>query len=75
MPFVTIEPEDYVASAIKTVGMETFTYGHWRHKLMGYITGLMTFIMNRRTLSRLVLRLLKPIRDEYHRRNNLTDNF
>jgi hypothetical protein len=75
MPFVTIEPEDYVASAIKTVGMETFTYGHWRHKLMGYITGLMTFIMNRRTLSRLVLRLLKPIRDEYYRRNNLTHNF
>ncbi len=75
MPFVTIEPEDYVASAIKTVGIETFTCGHWRHKLMGYMTGLMTFIMNRRTLSRLVLRLLKPIRDEYYRRNNLTDNF
>jgi hypothetical protein len=75
VPFFSITPEDCAASAIKTVGIETFTYGHWRHKLLAYITGSVASIMNQRTLMRSTLSRLKPVRDEYYRRNNLTDNF
>ncbi len=75
VPFFTITPEDCVSSAIKTVGIETFTYGHWRHKLLAYITSTMASILSRRTLSRSALSQLKPVRNEFYKRNNLIDDF
>jgi hypothetical protein len=32
-----VSPEDFVSVAIKTVGIETCTYGHWKHKLLAYL--------------------------------------
>ncbi len=75
MPFVGITPEDCVSSAIKTVGIETFTYGHWKHKLLAYVTSTIASILSRQTLLRLTLSQLKPVRNEFYKRNKLIDDF
>ena len=75
VPFFGISPHDCVSSAIKTVGIESYTYGHWRHRLMACLAGITSSLLGRRLSMRLALNSMKPYRDEYYKKHNLTDDF
>jgi len=74
IPFFKITPEQCASSALKTVGIETSTYGHWKHKLLAYITGTVASTLGNRKSMKLDLIHMKQFRDDYYRKNNLVDD-
>ncbi|CAG2178446.1 unnamed protein product [Oppiella nova] len=68
--FFAVTPEDFVSSAINTVGIETLTFGHWKHKLLVYIIEWFTYVCGNRFTANLALKVLKQSRDEYYMRIN-----
>jgi hypothetical protein len=70
---LSVSPEDFVSAAIKTVGIETCTYGHWKHKLMGYLFKIVASLMGRRFYMKFNLIQLNKFRKESYRQNNLND--
>ncbi len=73
MPILLVSPEDFVSAAIKTVGIETFTNGHWKHKLLGYLYSTLVSLMGHRFYMKFSLIQLEKLREEFHRKNNSND--
>ncbi len=72
-PFA-VTPQEYVSSAIKTVGIETLTYGHWKHKLLAYFTNITATALGPRIYMKLVFNILKIIRNDNYKKLNLIDD-
>ena len=64
--FFCVSPEDFVSAAIKTVGIESYTFGHWKHKLLAYVMNIMSSITGRRLLTSLMMKSLKQSRDQFY---------
>jgi hypothetical protein len=73
MSYLSVSPEDFVSAAIKTVGIETCTYGHWKHKLLGYLFKTVASLTGRRFFMKINLMQLKKFRKEFYRQNSLND--
>jgi hypothetical protein len=73
MSFLSVSPEDFVSAAIKTVGIETCTYGHWKHKLLAYLFKTVTSLMGRRFYMKISLIQLNKFRKQFYLQNNLND--
>ena len=43
VPLISVTPEEYVSAAIKTVGIEFTTAGHWRHKAFSALQSYIAF--------------------------------
>lgn len=74
VPVISVSPEDYVRAAIKTVGIEYHTCGHWKHKLLAYFSNLVLCLIGRRLYMRLSLPSLIAMRRKYYRTHNLVDD-
>ncbi len=73
VPLLSVSPEDFVSAAIKTVGIEMCTYGHWKHKLFAYVFEMMASHMGQRLFMKFGLISLQKYRDEFYQQNNLND--
>ena len=73
MAFIAVTPEDYVSAAIKTVGIETMTAGHWRHKLMAYLTEVILSIVGKRRFMKITLSQLQNMRNEFYKQTIISD--
>ena len=71
VPILGVMVDDYVSAAIKTVGIEHYTYGHWKHKLLAYLTGLLPTIVGDRLNMKLALSYLKKLRQNYYQNYRL----
>ena len=72
--FTVPSARDYVNQAIKTVGIESRTYGCLSHKMLGLMQDIVATILGSNTVSYYFFRSLKTYRDRYYRRNNLKDD-
>lgn len=70
-PLVSVTPEDYVRSAIRTVGIESYTYGHWKHKLVAYLTDLLMSTIGVSMFMKLSFMYFNMSRIRYYKNNNL----
>ena len=73
VPFLAVMVEDYVSAAIKTVGIEHYTYGHWKHKLLAYLSHFLPPLLGDRLYMKLAFFNVKQLRQNYYRNNNLID--
>ena len=71
---MSVTAEDYVSAAIKTVGIETNTYGHWKHKLIAYLSEVIVSIIGKRRLMKITLSQLQNMRNDFYKRyKNIKD--
>ncbi len=73
VPLIAVSPEHFVSAAIKTVGIEVTTYGHWKHKLMAYLFKILASLMSQRLYLKLSLIPIKKYRNRFYRQNYLND--
>ena len=74
VPILAVTPEDFVKAAIKTVGIEHYTSGHWKHKLLGYLSRLAKCFFTRRFFMRSALSSISTMRQKYYQKHNLADD-
>ncbi|XP_054159866.1 uncharacterized protein LOC128958076 [Oppia nitens] len=74
MPLISVTPEDYVSAAIKTVGIENYTYGHWKHKLLAFLANLGISFIGRQNFSKMAFISTLNMRQIYYRNNNLDND-
>jgi len=66
---ISPKPNDYVNNAIKTVGIESRTYGYWTHKVVGFFQDcVIPFIMGPNYNSRIIFNELKKNRVKYYKK-------
>lgn len=67
--FLVPTPSDYVAAALKTVGIESRTYGYWTHKLQGFVQDHIIFgIFGPNAMEAIAMNSLKGINKAYYRK-------
>ena len=59
---------------MKTVGIEDYTYGHWKHKLMAYLAKCIKNIIGDNLYLTITFESLKDFRQKYYKTNNLSEN-
>ena len=74
VPLLSVNVDDYVSAAIKTVGIEYYTYGHWKHKLLAYLSHLLPPLIGDRLYIKLAFFSVSKMRQNYYQNNNLTDD-
>jgi hypothetical protein len=67
VPLFLVSPEDFLSAAIKTVGIETCTYGHWKHRLLAYLFKIMASLMGQRLYMKFGLTQLQKLWKEFYR--------
>jgi short-subunit dehydrogenase len=71
-----VSAEDYVWHALNTVGIESFTCGHWKHDLLKVIfVDIFKMLFGERLISKMMFSLLKHIRTIYYKKHLLSDKF
>jgi short-subunit dehydrogenase len=74
--FSEVNVNDFVSQAIKTVGIETITCGHLKHKLMSFVfNDIIKSYFGQRVISKFLFSIIKPLRTETYKKYNLTDTF
>lgn len=66
-------PRTYVAAQMRTVGLESRTYGYWTHKLQGFvIDSLVPLVAGANAASRITYKSLLGVRAKVYKKKNLT---
>ncbi|CAG2113339.1 unnamed protein product, partial [Medioppia subpectinata] len=73
LPIIAVTPEDFVSAAIRTVGIEHYTNGHWKHKLFAYFTHWGITILGQRLYMKVAMKASLDMRQQYYTLNNLND--
>jgi len=67
--FLVPTPKAYVQGAMKTIGVESRTYGYWTHKLQGFVQDHIIFgIFGADTMAKIAHNSLISIRKSYYRK-------
>ena len=67
-------PKDYVEAQMKTVGLETRTYGYPSHKALGFLfDSVINNLLGPLFISKIVMNNLKGLRRAVYRKMNLKD--
>lgn len=67
--FLVPTASDYVSSALKTVGIESRTYGYWTHKLQGFVQDhMINGIAGPSAMENIAMNSLKGINKAYYRK-------
>ncbi|CAG2171424.1 unnamed protein product, partial [Oppiella nova] len=74
VPLISVSAEDYVSAAIQTVGVEHYTYGHWKHKLLAYLADWVLYVIGRRLYMKVAMNGTQPMRRKYYTQNNMSDD-
>lgn len=72
--FTTCTPEAFVKWALKTVGVETQTYGYPVHKLQGYVQELLVEYAPEQVSLAINSKMMNNIRKRYYRKYGLVDD-
>ena len=75
MPFVAIDVKEYVSSAIKTVGIEDCTPGHWKHRIIAVFERFGEFVIGERLVAKIIFIALSRFRQKFYKYNNITDDY
>lgn len=67
--------DDYVRSALASVGRTDLTYGYWWHSLMGVGYQLLQEVFGQRFNSKLAFHELRKLRTRYYKIKNIPDPF
>jgi len=68
--FFVVSAKDFVSSALKTVGIESTTCGHWKHKLSAFIIVFLSKIIGRKAMIKIIFNEMKKNKNEFHRKTD-----
>ncbi|CAG2104238.1 unnamed protein product [Medioppia subpectinata] len=71
--FTVPTAEAYVGEAIKTIGIESRTYGHFAHKMLGFIYDTISSTLGQQYNSYFAFKQLLKLRSRYYNRHGLKD--
>lgn len=63
-----VTPKEYVSAALKTEGIESDTYGHWKHKLIALLSNdVFLSLFGEKFTMKLVFNQIKKLRSNYYK--------
>ncbi|CAG2102650.1 unnamed protein product [Medioppia subpectinata] len=66
----TVGADEFVSAAIQTVGIESTTYGHWKHKLLSYAVHCVIGLIGQRLVAQMAHKVMKQSRDHFYLMNS-----
>ena len=73
IPLIVVSAKSFVSHALKTVGIESRTFGHWNHKIQAFFLENVLIPILGQNISKFAFLFTKILRFYYYRKNNIRD--